>query len=474
MFNFDRADKLLHNELLEFAPNDIEGLLAAGDNFLAWADSDPLRYYDRYEDARYSFARVLEIQGWQPPVVERMMRYFIRTDNLGEVINLRRWFESNNRRRLSPVSLAELGGYLLDKHLETPRGVPNPYIESIESVRDMLLQAVAEDLNLPEPHYHLARYHHSLGNTRDERLTLENAIRAFDLARTENVRRRLNRVDAHFRYSNLLVNNREFFPAEEHLVKGIELYEGFLMRNLIRATPQLGQLYAARGDLEFYAKTGDRQAAANALRFYNLAEMYNHAPPEVLYRMGAAHYQLEDWGNSLSYLSRASVDMPQNRRILFALGNVSYQRGNYFAAQGYFNRLLDTLENQRGRLPLLLPNDNVQFLEIGERLMMARNNAGAVYEALAEQTGNNEFRSQAMSLYSESARAWDSITRNPETMTRPRLSEIPGAPGINLGFLNVNNLLRPANDYRPGIFPRIDRDGVEPSDWERLAPFAGN
>jgi tetratricopeptide (TPR) repeat protein len=361
----------------------------------------------------------------------------------------------------------------LDKQLETPRGVPNPYIENIESVRDMLLQAVMENPYLPEPHYHLARYHKSLGNTYDERLTLENAIRAFDLAKTESVRRRLYRIDTHYRYAELLVNNREFFPAEEQLIKGIELYQEYLERNLIRVSPQFGQLFAAKGDLEFYTKTGDSQAATNALIDYHRAEDSGFAPPEMLYRMGAAYYQLEDWGNALTYLFRASTDLPLNRRMLYALGNVTYQRGDFFASQGYFNRLLDILENQRIRLPVLLPNDNPQFLELGERLMMARNNAGAVYEALAEQTGNREFRSRAMSLYSESARAWDSITRNPITMVRMRLSEIPGAPGINLGFLNAANAMRSSADYTPGIFVRIDRDVMEPSRWEQLAPFGG-
>jgi len=471
IMNFEKASRLLQQNILDYFPNDYDALLASGDNFLAWADSDPSRFYDKYEDARFAFARLLELNGWQVPIVERMLKYFIRTDNLREVLQIRVWFENDPRRRLSTENLAELGGYLLDKQLERPAGVPNPFVESIESVRNMLLQAVREDRNLPEPHYHLARYHKNLGNTHEERLTLENAIRAFDLAKTETVRRRLNRVDAHFRYANLLINNREFFPAETQLVRGIELYEEYLNRNLIRATPQLGQLYAAKGDLEFYVKTGDRQAAENALRDYLVSERFGHSPPDMLFRMGSAFYQLQDWGNALTYLFRASRDMPLNRRLLYALGNVAYQRGDYFAAQGYFDRLLDTLEAQRIRLPTLMPSDNQQFLELGERLMMARNNAGVVYEALAEQTGNREFRSRALALYSESARAWDSITRNPTTMTRMTLSEIPGAPGINLGYLNANSAMRPASDHSPQIFVRIDRDGLEPSRWEELAPF---
>jgi tetratricopeptide (TPR) repeat protein len=363
-----------------------------------------------------------------------------------------------------------LGGYLLDKQLEEVKGVPNAYLGNIESVRFMLLDAIREEPTLPEPHYHLARYHHNLGNTYEERLTLENAIRAYDLAETENVRRRLNRVDTHFRYSNLLVNNREFFPAEENLVKGIDLYREYLSRGLIPATPQLGRLYAARGDLEYFVKSGDMQAA---LTQYRTAESFGYAPPEIQYRMGAAYYQLEDWGNSLNYLFKASSELPLNRRMLYALGNVAARRGDYFAAQGYYNRLLNILENQRIRMPVLLPNDNPQFLELGERLMMARNNAGVVYEALSEQTGNREYRSRALALYAESARSWDTITRDSETMIRMRLFDAPGAPGINLPYLNAHNALRSVSDYNPAMFPRIDRDVLEPSHWEELARLGG-
>jgi len=473
LMNYDKANRLLQRELLDFNTNDFEGLLAAGDNFFLWADSDPSRYAEKYENARFAYARLLEKYGWKAPIVERMMKYFIRTDNLKEVLPLKNWFSNNNKLQLSPAALAELGGYFLDKQLslsEETRKVPDPYIESIEGVRTILLQAVRGDVNLPEPHYHLARYYKNLGNAYEERLTLENAIRAFDIAQEESVRRRTIRVDAHSRYANWLIDNREFFKAEEQVVRGIELYEDFLSRNLLSPSPQLGQLYAAKGDLEFFVKTGNMEAA---LKEYRIAEKYGYAPPEIQYRMGAAFYQLEDWKNALEYLFKASADLPLNRKLLFALGNTTFKRGDYYAAQGYYNRLLDILEIQRSRLPILLPNDRPEFMEVGERLMMVRNNAGAVYEALAKSTGNSDYRSRALVLYAESARAWDAITRNPKTMERMSLAGIPGAPGVNLGFLNANNALRPSSGYNPEIFIRIDKDVLEPSRWEELAPLGG-
>jgi tetratricopeptide (TPR) repeat protein len=75
--NYAKAEDLLRRNLLDYAPNDKEGLLALGDNSLAWGEIDR----SKYEDARFSYARLLERYGWTDPVVERMMKYFIRTDN---------------------------------------------------------------------------------------------------------------------------------------------------------------------------------------------------------------------------------------------------------------------------------------------------------------------------------------------------------------------------------------------------------
>ncbi|MDR2729468.1 MAG: tetratricopeptide repeat protein [Treponema sp.] len=475
MMNYEKANRILQRELLDYAPNDREGLLAYGDNNMDWADSDPTRFADKYEDARFAYARLLDKYGWQPPYVERMMRYFIHTDNLKEVLPLKDWFDGRGSRKLSVESLAELGGYLLDKQLEEVKGVPNAWVESIEGVRAMLLQAVREDQNLPEPHYHLARYHHNLGNIYEERLTLENAIRAFDIAKEETVRRRLYRVDTHYRYANMLINNREFFRAEEETVRGINLYNDFLERKLIASSPQLGKLYAIMGDLEYFIKDGNTEKARNE---YLKAERNHWAPPEIQYRIGVTFYNESKWKDALDYFFKASADLPLNRKLLFALGNTTYRRGDHYAAQGYYNRLLDILENQRSRLPVLLPNDRPEFLEVGERLMMARNNAGVNYEALADVTGSREYRSRALALYAESSRAWDAITRNPREMTRLRPIENPNAPGINLGFLNANNALHASNirrneEFNPEIFVRIDKDVLDPSRWEELAPMGG-
>ena len=97
--------------------------------------------------------------------------------------------------------------------------------------------------------------------------------------------------------------------------------------------------------------------------------------------------------------------------------------------------------------------------------MMARNNAGVVLEALAGQTGDRRYRARAQALYAEANRAWDARTRDPRTMIR--------SGSIPLPFLNSRNTLYPEPEYEPQIFIRIDRDVLEPSRWEELAPIGG-
>jgi tetratricopeptide (TPR) repeat protein len=456
--NYEKADLLLRRNILELNPNDPDALLAQGDNALAWGEIDSARY----EDARFAYARLLERYGWTDPVAERMLKYFIRTDNLKEVIPLQSFFMDDPKKTISAETLAELGGYLLDKRTEEVRGVPNEYREQISGVRDVLLRAVSLGPGLPEAHYHLSRYYRNLSSARDEQLTLEVALRAFDGAAEESVRRRVYHIEALKRDAEILAGQREYFRAEEQLVKAIGLYQNALDRRLLVPAAQFGQLYAAMGDLEYFTKSGDMEMSLN---YYWEAEKNGYSSPEMLYRMGAAHYQREEWAPALERFFASSSRLPLNRRLLLALGNTCYQRGDLYAAQGYYNRLLDLLDAERSRLPVLLPNDRPEYIELAERLMIGQNNLGATLESLARRGGSPRYLARAAGLYVQSAQAWDALTRNPQTMIRLGAAA-PSSPGTSLPFLNSRNLLYPQAGYEPQLFVRIDKDVLEPSPWE--------
>ncbi|MCL1814671.1 MAG: tetratricopeptide repeat protein [Treponema sp.] len=463
--NYQKADRIIREHILDYSINDREGLLALAENNLAWGEFE----YSRYDEARAAYARLMEKYGRQDPYLEGMLKYFIRTDNLGEVLPLRSYFMSNpKKRKITVPTLAELGGYLLDKQLEEPDGVPNEYADKIEGIRDVLIRAIETDRTYPESYYHLARYYNHYESVSEERQTLRDAIRVFAAAPEETPRRAAYRIDTHRRYAEVLIKAREFFPAEEELIRGVRLYEDARARQVIKtSSPEFGRLYANLGDLEFYVKSGNMDAA---LRFYEEAERNGWAPPEIQYRMGAAHYQNEQWEEALRRFFALTSIMPNNKRLLYALGNTSYLRGNYFAAQGYYNRLMDLLDMERIRNPNLVPGLQTDDQDLVERIMVSDNNLGVTLEALTRITGDTSYRSRALYLFSESIRAWDILTRDPQSMARMRPFRELYGPGINLAYLNTQNILHPSPSYDQQIFMRIDRDSLESSPWELLVP----
>jgi hypothetical protein len=140
---------------------------------------------------------------------------------------------------------------------------------------------------------------------------------------------------------------------------------------------------------------------------------------------------------------------------------------NYFAAEGYYQRLVEMLDADRARFPMLVPNEREDHLELAERLMTVRNNMALNLEALADRTGDVRYRSRALGYYAESERAWDLLTRDPVTMIRAGAGDF-SSPGMNLAYLNSRNTLYPVPGYEPQIYVQIDKDVNEPSDWERL------
>jgi len=450
--NYEKADRLIRREILDYKPDDKDGLLALGDNHLAWGEIDPARY----EDARSAYARLMGVYGRRDEYLERMLLYFIRTDQLAEVLPLQTHFLSSQKRKIAGASLAELGGFLLDKKTAEPDGVPDPSLSKIDNIRSLLREAIRRDPEHPESFYHLARYFETFGSPAEEQSAISYAIEAFAKAPELSARRVAYRVDSHRRSARLYVAEKEFLLAQERLGEGIRLYEDAVRRRLLGTKPEFGRLYADLGDIEYFTSGDLNTAVMN----YRRAEELGWAPPEIRYRIGYAAYAQDNWAEAAESFFSAAADLSLNRRLLFSLGNVFFRRGDLNAAQGYYNRLLDLLETERSRFPVLLPNEKPEHNELAERIMRARNNLGVTLEELTDRTGDVRYRSRALALYAESARAWDALSRDPQSMVR--------SSSTNLAFLNTRGSLYPDRRFEAQIFAEIDKDVLEPSSWEEL------
>ena len=460
MRDWEKADRLVRAELLDYATDDREGLLLLGDINLDWADIEPARY----EEARRAYARLLDLYGWTDPILERMLLYFIRTDKLFEVLPLQQRFMASPKSKISAATLAELGGYLLDKRMETPQGVPDENIERIEGIKDILLRAEKAAPELPEPHYHLARYYHFYSAPEEERWTLEAAAAAFDTARRETAKRTGYRIDTQRRLAEMMTKNHEFFEAENALVKGIGIYEDAVRRGLLKKSADFGRLYADLGDIEYFVKDGSLESAA---RYYLEAEASGWLPPELQYRLGNTYYRRGNYSEALRRFLNVSREMQFtfNRKLLYALGNTAFENADYSVAEGYYRMLLDLLAADRARIPAALPDGVAEHQRLIERLVWAQNNMAVTMNRLAVNSGRADYRLRAELLLSDAIRAADALDRDQKTMIRPALLD-PRLPGTNRPYLNLRYILYPEPGAEPLIFPGIDEDVLEPSEWE--------
>jgi tetratricopeptide (TPR) repeat protein len=367
------------------------------------------------------------------------------------------------KSKISTASLAELGGYLLDKRFEVVKGVPDEHIEEIEGIKDVLLRAASQDFSFPESHYHLARYYNHYGSPLDERQTLEIAAAAFDTASPESAKRTRYRIDTQRRLARLLIAGTEFIAAEEALAKGVNIMEDAVERRILQRAREFGEMYAYLGDLAYFAKADDMREAAD---FYLRAEENGWSTPEMQYKLGSSYYRLGEYAPAMNRLFGVSMETPYNRRLLNALGNVSYLRLDYFAAAGYFKRLVNMLENERNRFPMLLPHERPEHRELVERMMIARNNLGVTYNALAALTGNAAYRANALGEFAESARAWNTLERLPPALIRAGIDGT-AIPSASLPQLNLQNTLYPTQDDNGLLFMQIDKDLDDDLLWLR-------
>jgi tetratricopeptide (TPR) repeat protein len=460
---YEQADAILRR-ILDRHPSDYAALLAAGDNFLEWASEEPTRY----EDARLSWAELMKTHGQRDEVLFRMLRYFVRTDNLEEAERLRALFF--DRRRFSvdteaARSLAELGGYLVDKR-------------QLDWVHDILLKAADGNPSLPDVSYQLARFYRAMEQPQLEEQWLASALRMMERSGASRTIRDVEmQIDAQTRLGEMYYGEEKYLDASRELQKAVALVEkqvqgGVITAALRQKIPQLGRLlgrpYAKRADISYYIE-GDLATAATD---YRTADEYGYAGPEIDYKLGYISYANGDWYAALASfadaeegLARAAFAAPGDEAVgaravsspgrapinlLFAQGNAFYRRGDLFAAQGSWLRVLEAVETRLAAISELSPLTRPDHRALLEYRLKANNNLGVATAQLAGRTGDRRRTSQALAYLVSAAETADLIARAPETLVASEAKSLPA--------LNMRGVLYPLANFELQIYKSIPKD----------------
>ncbi len=439
--NYEFAEEVVKRKILDYHINDKDAMLLLGDVYLEWATE---RDENRFPDAYNQYMDLIGLYGSNDEYTKRLLRYYIRTDNLREVLPLKSYFFTE-KKSLGSSDLVELSGFLLDKlYGELPP--KDEYLRSyIEDVRELLERAVESDPSVPEAHYNFARYFLETGNKSSAKELLETAIQRFDEAKTRKPKRIYKHIDSYRLLGDLYTGDQEYILAEETLGEGIMLYEREAQLSGLKPVPEIGRLYAGIADIDYFISGDLEQARRNYEKAVDT--MYDTA--SVRYRIGYIQYSSKKYLEALGSFIKSSSDKYDDRHLLLALGNTLSMRGDNYAARGYYESLTDMLELERNRLGILLPQVRSDQGDLVDMYMKASNNLGVTLSRLAQKTGDSTLNAKAMVQLSESLRAWDALTRNQETMVR--------LEGSNLASQNIKYITMPVSSFEPAIYTAIPR-----------------
>ena len=436
--NYEKAEKVLKRGVLDYHINDQGSLLALGDVYLDWADEDSTKY----EEAKKTYVSLINLYGPKDIFSGRMMRYFIRTDNLAEVLPLKNYFLN---KKLPDEDLIELSGYLLEKRYEPKPTDSENLIGKIDDLRELLEKAIKKRPESPEANYNMGRFF--LHNQKNEAAKdyLVNAINLYEDSIKMTPKRTIRQIDSMRLYGELIAGDKLYNEAQEIYAKALAKYEAYTAQKGIYPSPVIGKLYANYGDISYFI-AGDYDEALDAYE-HAVRELNNS--PSIQYKMGYIHYQKENYSDAMKAMTLAYSEKPNDRNLLYGFGNVLFKYTNYFAAQAYYERLMELLEAEKIRKGIIFPQTRVDHAEFVEDYMHTSNNLAVVLNRIAVQNGDSNKNGRAISLFGESTRAWDALNRNPETMIR--------AKTINLAYANIQNMVKPRSAFVPEIYSDIPK-----------------
>ena len=438
--NYERSEEIVRREILDWHINDSDGILLLGDVFLEWGETD----FSKYEQARQTYSDLIQLYGATDFYMSRMLRYFIRTDRLKNVIELKSRFYPREKS-LEAKDWTELSGYLLDK-LYGKLSRSDEYLRAkIEDVKAMLDIAEKKDSKNPLAHYNLARYFIRNSNFESARRKLLVALDCFDKLSVRTKKSVYSEIDACRLLGELYTDLSQYIKAQEAYTRGIDLFQRENEKNGLEGDLNTGILYADMGDIEYFI-SGDMDAA---LKNYEYSVLNKNSTPTVNYRIGVINYNKQNYENALTFFIKALEKKDADQNLLLAAGNTLALRGDNFAAQGYYNRLLSLLNEEKAHHALLFPQAKEDDAQLVEMILKTTNNLGVVLNKIARQTGNSQMNGKSFECFVESIRAWDALTRNQETMVR--------LGGSNLALQNSKYISASMAEFEPAIYTDIPR-----------------
>lgn len=440
--NYAKAEDLLRHEVLVYHIHDADATLLLGDVYLEWGtEEDPSKLDLAYNEYMHL---VQESKDVKNEYHARLMRYYVRTDNLKEVLQYKEMFYPIEKS-LGGDDWTEMSGYLMDKLYGELLPQEEYLRTSIEDVHSMLKRAVKFSPENPISRYNMSRYYI---NTDDTAIAIENLKKTLTLfEKAKNLKKRdvYKNINTFRLLGEQYINEREYILAQKTLSDGIDFFEDKNSLSALESDKNVGIIYADMGDLNYFI-SGDLDAAQ---RYYTKSIENKNDCATLRYRVGYIDYTNKDYENAFVNFVACSAEKENDINLLLSLANTLSLREDDFAGTGYYERLLKNLDFEFSKKAVVFPQIDDEDTELVENYMKASNNLGVSQFRLARQTGNSRLNGESIYNFQNALRAYDALTRNPVTMVR--------IGGTNLAEQNIKYVTSPIKTYEPAIYTDIPR-----------------
>lgn len=448
--NYSKAEEIVRRQVLDYHVNDADGILLLGDIFLEWGtEKEP----EKLELAKEEYLKLMQLYEVNNLYNSRMMRYYIRSDNIQQVLIYQHMFEQDEKS-LGADDWTELSGYLLEKMYGPLSPSDEHYRYQIEGLRAMLLRAVSMNPENPVALYNLSNYYINTNEIRNVEVTLNSTIEKFNNAEQLTNRDIYKFIDSYRLLGENYLKTNDYLQAQEQYTKGITLYTTEKENAGFEGNQKIGILYADLADIN-YLLAGDYDNAA--INYKNSVELGNDNP-SIRYRLGYISYKNKNYQEALGSFMKASEGNVKQKNLLFSMANTLALRNDDYAAEGYYEQLISALdmeiENAGGSI---YPQTNADQYDLVDLYLYAANNYGVVLHRLAKRTGDSQKNAESIVQLQQSVRAWDALTRNQKTMMR--------LEGSNLAEENIKYVTHPVPGFEPSIYIEIPKTLT---DLERL------
>ena len=366
LYNYEEGERILKREVLDYHINDSDALLALGDLYLEWASD---RNAEKFPLAKEQYDLLTQLYGINDLYLSRQMRYFIRTDNLRQVLMYKNIL-MGKKNAVSSKDLIELGGYMLDKRYGKLRPSEENLRFSIEDVRKLLESALKSAPENSVALYNMGRYFVETRSGRNAAKLLEASINSFENQPKRNRKDTYKYINAVRLLGEEMRNQREYLTAEELYDKGIEIFERERNSSGFESDENVGTLYSDLADLDYFI-SGDNAAA---LKNYQNAVNNKHDTSSVRYRIGYIQYQNKNYPAALGSFIKSQDTNGNDTHLLLALANTLNLSGDNYIARGYYERLLSILDVEREKYGIVLPQIRDDHADIVDTYMKASNN----------------------------------------------------------------------------------------------------